>query len=90
LPQIHAIVHGKVQGVSFRFYTQHQAIGLGLAGWVRNLPERKVETVAAGSKEMLDEFVAWLHRGSPGARVTQVDVQWSETAEEFSGFEIRT
>lgn len=89
MPQLHAIVHGRVQGVNFRFMTVTLARRLSLSGWVRNRPDHTVETIAAGERPALDEFLRWLHQGPPGARVTRVEVTWQDKAERFNGFEIR-
>ncbi len=86
--QLHAKIHGRVQGVSFRYYAQAQAQQLKLKGWVRNLSDGTVETVATGSQEALEKFLLWLHRGPSGARVTDVDVDWAESAQRFTTFEI--
>lgn len=87
--QLHAVVHGRVQGVSFRYNTQHEAARLGLVGWVRNLADGTVETTATGADEALDQFAKWLHHGPPGAHVTNVDLNWADTDETFTAFEIR-
>ncbi len=87
--QLHAIIHGRVQGVSFRYYTQAQAQQLKLKGWVRNLSDGTVETVAVGPQEALEKFLRWLHHGPSGARVTGVDVDWSEPSQRLTAFEIR-
>jgi acylphosphatase len=89
---LHAIIHGRVQGVSFRFYTQQQAEQLGITGWVRNLPDTTVETTAVGPKAALEVLLKWLHRGPSGARVTRVDVDWLDTPgtpTTYTAFEIR-
>jgi len=87
--RLHAIVHGRVQRVAFRANAQYQARRLGLLGWVRNLPDGSVETVAAGDKTDLEEYANWLQRGPLDARVTQVEMNWDETDEPLSDFEIR-
>jgi acylphosphatase len=89
MPQLHAVIHGYVQGVSFRYHTQIQAQSLGLKGWVRNMLDGTVETVAVGDQNALDTFLQWLHHGPAAARVAQVDAEWSDTNPRFSGFEIR-
>lgn len=93
LPQLHATIHGRVQGVSFRYYTRMQAQQLGITGWVRNLPDgTTVETVAIGSREALDQFLHWLYQGPPGARVVGIDTEWNDTQntpQKFASFEIR-
>lgn len=66
------LVSGRVQGVWFRAGTRDQALALGLDGLARNLDDGRVEVVAAGSTEALDQLHAWLQRGTPQARVDQV------------------
>ena len=87
--RFHAIVHGHVQGVSFRYYTLATAKTLDLTGWVRNLPDGTVETVAEGPKVQLDSLLTFLRRGPTGARVTSVDVEWSAASGVFEDFEIQ-
>lgn len=66
------VVTGRVQGVGFRFSTEGEADRLGLAGWVRNRPDGGVELEAEGPPDEVDELVAWLRTGPPGARVDDV------------------
>lgn len=87
--RLHAIVHGRVQGVSFRYYTQRQARGLGLTGYVRNQWDGTVEVVAEGPRTDLQELLAWLHTGPRAAFVTQVDSKWLSPARGFNRFEVR-
>ncbi len=89
LQRLHAIVHGRVQGVSFRFYTVQRAEELGLVGWVRNCFDGTVELVAEGQRLQLDKLVAFLQRGSPAATVTAVDIKWKAATSEFSAFRVR-
>ena len=74
--RLHAIVHGRVQGVNFRYYTLHTAERLGLTGWVANRRNGTVETVVEGPRTAVDEFLAFLHQGSPTAWVERVDADW--------------
>ena len=68
-----------MQGVYFRAAAAERAAALELRGWIRNLPDGRVETVAAGPMEALTEFAAWLWQGPPAARVDSVLVEeWSE------------
>ncbi|MGQ9511977.1 acylphosphatase [Thermodesulfitimonas sp.] len=85
----HVIVRGKVQGVYFRGYTQQEAVAAGVTGWVRNLPDGSVEAVFEGEREAVERLVAWCHKGSPAARVTEVKVTWEDWRGEFSDFTIR-
>lgn len=87
--QLHAVVHGRVQGVSFRHYTMLRAREAGLKGWVRNLPDGTVETVAQGDQTALESFLEFLHDGPPAAHVTHVEVQWQESSTALGDFEVR-
>jgi acylphosphatase len=75
---LHAVVHGRVQGVFFRVSTRDAAARLGLGGWVKNLPDGTVEVFAEGERSLLEDFHRWLGRGPEGARVTAVDADWGE------------
>lgn len=85
----HVIIHGLVQGVYFRASTREEAVRLGVAGWVRNLPNGSVEAVFEGEKRRVEEIVGWCHKGPPGARVEKVEVSWDQFNGEFSRFDIR-
>jgi len=87
--RLHAIVHGYVQGVNFRYYAVRTAQRLGLTGWVANRWDGTVETVAEGQREMLNEFQAFLHRGSPSSVVQKIDVEWKAPTGEFDRFGVR-
>lgn len=68
-----ARVSGRVQGVSFRWYTQQEAQKLGLSGWVRNRRDGTVELECEGEAARVDALLAWLERGSPSSRVENVE-----------------
>jgi acylphosphatase len=89
LARLSAIVHGRVLGVFFRDFTRTQAVALGLTGYVRNLPDDTVETVAEGAREALESLLAQLRVGPPSARVDRVDVEWGDHRGEFVRFEVR-
>jgi acylphosphatase len=84
--QILVHVSGRVQGVSYRAYCCQQARDLGLRGWVRNLPDGRVQAMLQGPSEVVERMIAWCHRGSPHAAVTGVEteVQVLEVLEEFT------
>jgi len=86
---LHAVVCGRVQGVFFRAFAAKRAIELGLAGYVRNLPERAMEVEAEGERKQLEKLIGYLKVGSPGARVEKVTVNWSEYTGKYSGFNIK-
>lgn len=67
-------VHGRVQGVGFRWWTRRLAMRLGVAGWVRNLSDGSVEVTARGDVEALERLHSALRRGPPMARVERVDM----------------
>ena len=79
-------VRGKVQGVSFRYFTGHQAQALGVTGWVRNLPDGRVEGCFEGDEAAVTSLVNWCGYGPPEARVEQLSVSHQEYLGEFRGF----
>lgn len=66
---LHGFVSGRVQGVFFRAETRIQATALGLSGWVRNLPDGRVEVLISGPESAIEAMRKWLARGPAGARV---------------------
>ena len=70
--RVHAIVSGRVQGVSFRAATADAARRLGICGWVRNLSDGSVELEAEGAAEQIVALLAWCERGPPSAHVAKV------------------
>jgi acylphosphatase len=70
-------ISGRVQGVGFRYFTEAIAQREGVAGWVRNLPDRSVEVVAEGDADAVERFERAVRRGPPGARVDRVEVETS-------------
>lgn len=87
--RLHALVGGRVQGVFFRRAAQEQARGLGLSGWVRNLPDGRVELLAEGERPALEMLLAWLYQGPPGARVEDLESRWLGWSGEFQDFRVR-
>jgi acylphosphatase len=71
------LVSGGVQGVFFRQSTVDEARRLGLAGFVRNLADGRVEAEAEGERAAVEALIRWCHRGPPAARVDAVEVEWS-------------
>lgn len=74
----HIFVSGKVQGVFYRKYTQLEASKLQLLGWVKNLDDGRVEIVAQGLLQNVKALEAWCHRGSPKAKVTSVQSEYTD------------
>jgi acylphosphatase len=87
--RLHAHIYGRVQGVSFRYYTTLTAEQLSLTGWVRNRPDGSVEVLAEGTRTQLDRLMSFLSSGPSGAHVTDVQTEWLAASGEFAGFEVR-
>ena len=83
---LRAVVHGRVQGVGFRWSAVREARALGLNGAVANRPDGTVEVVAEGSAARLARLITWLEKGPPGARVSSVDVEWVPWSGAYNGF----
>jgi acylphosphatase len=86
--QLKAQIRGRVQGVFYRAWTQERARELGLTGWVRNLPDGRVEWLAQGDRTKLLELERLSHRGPPSAHVEAVDSEWLEADEDWKDFRI--
>jgi acylphosphatase len=83
------VVSGRVQGVGFRFFVEDAARREGLAGWVRNLPDGRVEAQAEGDAEAVERLERKIRRGPPAARVAHVDVEVEPPSGRRHEFEIR-
>ena len=81
-------IHGRVQGVGFRWWTSGVAERLGVAGWVRNLPSGSVELMVRGRIEALDQLEVALHKGAPMARVDRVSSITCTLPEDVVGFSV--
>ncbi len=77
-------IEGRVQGVGFRYATIRQAERLGLTGWVRNLPDGRVEVEAHGDEQAMDALENWLWQGPAHARVNRVTRTDAERADHGS------
>ena len=85
---LQAIVHGRVQGVGYRYYVRHRAAEQDLAGTVRNLPDGSVEVTAEGTRPALLRLLEDLRTGPSRARVERIDEQWSEGPSRHDAFEV--
>lgn len=85
-----AWVHGRVQGVGFRYTTQQEAQRLGLTGYAKNMDDGSVEIVACGEGEQVEKLMKWLKSGGPrSARVERVLSELHRPGDELKGFSIR-
>jgi acylphosphatase len=89
MKRVHVSVSGRVQGVFFRAETQRAAMGFNLTGWVRNVPDGRVEAVFEGEDTNVDKMLAWCHVGPPVARVQEVITNEEPYTGEFRNFSIK-
>jgi acylphosphatase len=83
------MISGRVQGVGFRFFAEAAAAREGLHGWVKNLPDGRVEVSAEGDAEALQRFERHLRHGPPSARVDEFIMDEMTPAGRDVGFSIR-
>lgn len=89
IERMHAVIRGRVQGVGFRMFVLEAARRHRCRGWVRNLPDGRVETEAEGTEKDLTELLTELYRGPVLARVEDIDVDFTQGPAAFSDFQIR-
>ena len=83
-------IHGSVQGVCYRMYSDKKAKQMGLVGWVMNNPNGTVDIVAEGEESKLKDFLEWCNTGPDHASVDKVGVVWEDINElSFSDFNIK-
>ena len=83
------VITGRVQGVGFRYFAEAAAAREGLTGWVRNLPDGRVEIAAEGDAEALERFERHVRHGPPHARVERVDIEDMPPGGQPSGFSVK-
>ncbi len=90
LAAVRVLIYGDVQGVYFRSFAAQKAKGLGLKGYVRNLPRGdSVEVVAEGERKRLEELLTYLNMGPPAARVERVVTNWSAPSGRYTEFGVK-
>jgi len=87
--QIHIFVTGRVQGVFFRQSTKVMAIKNNAKGWVRNLDDGRVEIVAQGETQDIDNLTHWCKTGPANSRVDEFELSEENISDEFENFEVR-
>lgn len=85
----HIFISGRIQGIGFRLEMRYRVRKLGLYGFVKNLPDGRVEAVLEGEKEKVEKLIEWAKRGPFLAKVENLEVDWQEYQEEFNNFVIR-
>lgn len=86
--RVRVFASGTVQGVFFRDSCRREAVARQVSGWVRNLPDGRVEAVFEGPADAVGAMVEWAHHGPPRASVTHFDVR-EESPEGIEGFAVR-
>ncbi len=89
IQELHAEVHGNVQGVGFRYFVVNKALYLGLRGYTRNQSDGSVEVVAQGPRPALEQLLSLLRQGPSAAQVSEVRTTWRQPTEHLSGFHVR-
>ena len=84
----HVFIEGRVQGISYRYWTKKTATSLGLTGWAKNLADGRVEAVFEGARKEVEDMIKKLKRGPMLAGVKHIDINWEDAMGEFEGFEI--
>ncbi len=86
--RLHVVIEGRVQGVFFRASTRDQARARGLAGWVRNLPDGRVEALFEGDKRVVEDMLRWCRRGPAYAYVDYVEEEWQAYQGDLTDFRV--
>jgi acylphosphatase len=89
MKRVHVFYSGNVQGVGFRYTVRDIAVKLGVAGWVKNLEDGRVEIIAEAEEKNLNEFLDKILKGALGRYVKNIDVTQEEPVGEFKDFEVR-
>ena len=88
IKRVHLYISGNVQGVYFRQGMKENAEKNNVNGWVRNLPDKRVEAVLEGEESNVDAVIDWSNFGPPGAVIDELKVMPEENSENLSDFEI--
>ena len=84
----HVFVSGNVQGVFFRSETKHKADKHHVTGWIRNIPDGRVEATFEGEEEDVKKLIKFCRTGPPAAKINTVTITWQPYADEYTSFEI--
>jgi acylphosphatase len=87
--RVHVYYSGTVQGVGFRYTVDRLARETAVSGWVKNIPDGRVELLCEGEETSLKELLRKIKSGTMRNYIDSADVSWSEPSDEFEGFEIR-
>jgi acylphosphatase len=82
------IVHGRVQGVGFRYSASNEAMSLNLQGWVENLPDGSVRTSVQGDESDCQAYIQWCKKGPGSSRVDRIEIS-EQPPVDLKGFSVR-
>ncbi|MBO6585964.1 MAG: acylphosphatase [Gracilimonas sp.] len=85
----HIFLSGRVQGVGFRHFTKTKARSIGVKGWVRNLPDGRVEAVFEGDEKLVDQLIEKCKKGPRSAYVQSIDVEEEKSDESYTSFDVK-
>ena len=89
LQRVEMLISGVVQGIGYRYFVYRSARQLDLVGWVRNLPDGRVQAVAEGERGVLEIFIKELKTGPRFASVHKIDLKWAEPTGQYTTFDIQ-
>jgi acylphosphatase len=87
--RVHIWVKGRVQAVGFRAHVEYHSLQIGVLGWVRNVGRDKVETVAEGTSEQIDQFIEMVKTGPNASRVDEAQIEYEPTTGHLDGFYVK-
>jgi len=87
--RVHMFISGHVQGVFYRSSSRRKALELGLTGWVRNLPDGRVEIVVEGEEDQVEKLIDWCRKGPPSGYVKGLEVKQELPTHEFRRFSVK-
>lgn len=87
--QRHLRIHGKVQGVGYRFYATRVARRMGLKGWIQNNRDGSVEALVEGEKQAIDDWVEEIREGPRYAEVTKIDAESKDFTGKLPDFDVK-
>lgn len=89
MKRVRILIEGKLQGANFRYHTQQEAQKLGLAGFVRNLSDGRIEIDAQGDEASVDKMLAWCQEGPQSAQLKSILFRYDEPSEHTTDFIVR-
>lgn len=87
--RVHIWVKGRVQAVGFRAHVEYHSLQIGVFGWVRNIGRNKLETVAEGTREQIDQFIEMVKTGPRASRVDETRIEYEPTTGRLEGFSVK-